>query len=169
LIFNGPISNPGLDIRASRKADDGTTAGIEAKGTAQAPQVTLWSNPPMTQSEALAYLLLGHPLDQSQPEEGNKLANAATALGLKGGNLLAKKLAARFGLEEASIQSGKTLSEAALVVGKYLSPHLYVSYGIGLFAPVNTFRIRYLVNKKVTLQAERGTAVGADVLYTIER
>ena len=169
LIFNGPISNPGLDIRAYRKADDGTQAGIEAKGTAQAPQVTLWSDPPMTQSEALAYLILGHPLNQTQPEEGNRLANAATSLGLKGGNLLAKKLAARFGLEEASIQSGKTLSEAALVVGKYLSPRLYVSYGIGLFAPVNTFRIRYLVNKKVTLQAERGTAVGADVLYTIER
>jgi len=169
LIFNGPISNPGLDLRAYRKADDGTQAGIEAKGTAQAPQVTLWSDPPMTQSEALAYLVLGHPLNQTQPEEGDRLANAATALGLKGGNLLAKKLAARFGLEEARIESGKTLAEASLVVGKYLSPRLYVSYGIGLFQPVNTFRIRYLVNKKLTLQAERGAGVGADALYTIER
>jgi translocation and assembly module TamB len=160
LIFNGPISNPGIDVRAYRKADDGTTAGIEAKGTAQAPQVTLWSDPPM---------LLGHPLDQTQPEEGNRLANAATALGLKGGNMLAKKLAARFGLEEARFESGKTLQEASLVVGKYLSPRLYVSYGIGLFSPVNTFRVRYLINKKLTLQAERGAGVGADALYTIER
>jgi translocation and assembly module TamB len=169
LIFNGPLSNPGIDLRAYRKADDGTTAGIEAKGTAQAPQVTLWSDPAMTQSEALAYLLLGHPLNQSQPQEGDLLANAATSLGLKGGNLLAKKLAARFGLEEARIESGKTLEEASLVVGKYLSPRLYVAYGMGLFEPVNTFRIRYLVNKKLTLQAERGTGVSADALYTVER
>jgi translocation and assembly module TamB len=169
LIFNGPIDNPGLDVRAYRKADDGTTAGIEAKGTAQKPQVTLWSDPPMTQTEALAYLLLGHPLNQAQPEEGNLLANAATSLGLKGGNLLAKKLAARFGLEEARIEGGKELKDASLVVGKYLSPRLYVAYGVGLFEPVNTFRIRYLLNKKLTLQAERGTGVSADALYTVER
>jgi len=171
LIFNGPLDNPGLDLRAYRKADDGTTAGIEAQGTAQAPQVTLWSDPSMTQSEALAYLLLGHPLDQTQPEEGDRLANAATALGLKGGNMLAKKLATRFGLEEAHFEAGKSgnLQQASLVVGKYLSPRLYVAYGLGLFEPVNTFRIRYLVNKKITLQAERGDAMGADVLYTIDR
>jgi translocation and assembly module TamB len=169
LIFNGPIDNPGLDVRAYRKADDGTIAGIEAKGTAQKPQVTLWSDPPMTQSEALAYLLLGHPLNQAQPEEGNLLANAATSLGLKGGNLLAKKLASRFGLEEARIEGGKTLSDASLVVGKYLSPKLYVSYGMGLFEPVSTFRIRYLLSKKLTLQAERGEGVSADLLYTVER
>jgi translocation and assembly module TamB len=169
LIFNGPITNPGLDVRAYRKADDGTTAGIEAKGTAEKPQVTLWSDPAMTQSEALAYLLLGHPLNQTQPEEGDRLANAATSLGLKGGNLLAKKLAARFGLEEARIESGKSLEEASLVVGKYLSPKLYVAYGMGLFEPVNTFRIRYLVNRKLTLQAERGNGVSADALYTVER
>jgi translocation and assembly module TamB len=169
LIFNGPIDNPGLDVRAYRKADDGTTAGIEAKGTAQKPQVTLWSDPPMTQSEALAYLLLGHPLNQAQPEEGNLLANAATSLGLKGGNMLAKKIAARFGLEEARIEGGKTLSDASLVVGKYLSPKLYVAYGMGLFEPVSTFRIRYLLSKKITLQAERGVGVSADALYTVER
>ena len=168
LIFNGPIDNPGLDVRAYRKADDGTIAGIEAKGTAQKPQVTLWSDPPMTQSEALAYLLLGHPLNQAQPEEGNMLANAATSLGIKGGNMLAKKLAARFGLEEARIEGGKTLSDASLVVGKYLSPKLYVAYGMGLFEPVSTFRIRYLLNKKLTLQAERGEGVSGDLLYTVE-
>jgi translocation and assembly module TamB len=169
LIFNGPIDNPSLDVRAYRKADDGTTAGIEAKGTAQKPQVTLWSDPPMTQSEALAYLLLGHPLNQAQPQEGSLLANAATSLGLKGGNMLAKKLAARYGLEEARIEGGKTLSDASLVVGKYLSPKLYVAYGMGLFEPVSTFRIRYLLSKKITLQAERGTGVSADALYTVER
>jgi len=169
LIFNGPIDNPGLDVRAYRKADDGTIAGIEAKGTAQKPQVTLWSTPSMTQSEALAYLLLGHPLNQAQPAEGNLLANAATSLGIKGGNMLAKKLAARFGLEEARIEGGKTLSDASLVVGKYLSPKLYVAYGMGLFEPVSTFRIRYLLSKKITLQAERGAGVSADALYTVER
>lgn len=169
IVFAGPVDNPGIDIRAARTAEDGTIAGIEAKGTVQKPEVTLWSKPAMTESEALAYLLLGRPLNQTQPQEGDRLANAATSLGLKGGNMLAKKLAARYGLEEARLESDGSLEDTSLVVGKYLSPRLYVAYGIGLFKAVNTFRIRYLISRKWTLQAESGEGTSADVLYTIER
>lgn len=170
LVFAGPIDNPGVDIRAFRKADDGTVAGINAKGTARKPEVTLWSRPAMTESETLSYLLLGRPLNRAEPQEGDRLANAAMSLGIKGGNLLAKKLAARYGLEEARIESDDgSLEQASLVVGKYLSPRLYVGYGVGLFEAVNTFRIRYLINEKWNLQAESGEGTSADVLYTIER
>ncbi|HEV7667652.1 MAG TPA: translocation/assembly module TamB domain-containing protein [Thermoanaerobaculia bacterium] len=171
LIFaGGPIDNPGLDLKAFRKADDGTIAGINIRGTLRSPQATLYSEPPMGESEALAYLLLGHPLGQSTGEEGDLLANAANSLGLKGGNLLAKKLAARFGLEEARIESTGGLKEASVVVGKYLSPRLYVTYGLGLFEPVSTFKIRYLLGREWSLQAEQsGTATGADILYSVER
>jgi translocation and assembly module TamB len=172
LIFaGGPLDNPGIDLRAYRKCDDGTTAGIEATGRLKAPQVTLWSDPAMTETEALAYLLLGHPLSQATPQEGSLLANAATSLELKGGNLIAKRLASRFGLESATIESKGGLDQAALVLGKYLSPRLYVSYGIGLFQSINTFRIRYIINKNFTLQADSGQTTqgtGADILYTKE-
>jgi translocation and assembly module TamB len=170
LIFaGGPLDDPGIDLRAYRTASDGTIAGIQAQGTLKKPEVTLYSTPVMTESEALAYLLLGHPLGQASPQEGSLLANAATSLGLKGGNLIAKKLAARFGLESATLESSGGLDQTALVLGKYLSPRLYVSYGLGLFEPINTFRIRYILNKRYTLQAESGTGTSADILYTRER
>jgi translocation and assembly module TamB len=176
IFAGGPIDNPGLDLKAFRKATDGTIAGINIAGTLKAPQATIYSDPPMDESEALAYLLLGHPLGQSNAQEGNLVANAATSLGLKGGNLIAKKVAARFGLEEARIESTGGIKEASLVVGKYLSPRLYVNYGIGLFQPVSTFTIRYLFSRQWSLQAQQGAAVsgtgqatGVDVLYTVER
>jgi translocation and assembly module TamB len=171
LFFaGGPISNPGLDVRAYRRVPEGNvTAGLQARGTLRAPEVTLWSDPAMGESEILSYLLIGRPLDSAVPEEGNMLANAASALGVGGGNLLAKKLAARWGLEEARFESEGGFEETAFVVGKYLSPRLYVSYGIGLFDAVNTIRVRYLVSEKWTLQAESGTVTSGDVLYTIER
>ncbi|HEX7183489.1 MAG TPA: translocation/assembly module TamB domain-containing protein [Thermoanaerobaculia bacterium] len=169
VIFAGPLNNAAVDLRAYRKADDGTVAGINAKGTLKEPEVTLWSNPTMTQTEQLSYLLMGRPLNRVEPQEGDRLANAATALGIRGGNMLAKKLAARFGLEEARIESDGSLDKASLVVSKYLSPKMYVSFGMGLFEPVNTFRIRYLLSDKWTLQAESGDETGADMLYTIER
>jgi translocation and assembly module TamB len=122
----------------------------------------------MTETEALAYLLLGHPLGQASPEEGSLLANAANSLELKGGNLIAKRLAGRFGLQQASIESEGSLDEASLMLGKYLSPKLYVVYGIGLFQPVNTLRVRYILNKRFTLQAETGAGTSGDILYTRE-
>lgn len=169
VFAGGPLDNPGLDLRAYRKADDGTVAGMNIRGTLKSPQATLYSDPPMGESEALAYLLLGHPLGQASPQEGDMLANAANSLGLKGGNLVAKKLAARFGLEEARLETTGGLREASLVVGKYLSPRLYVTYGLGLFEPISTFKIRYILGRAWTLQAEQGAGTSADFLYTVER
>jgi len=169
LIFAGPVDNPRIDLRASRTADDGVVAGLEAKGTLEQPEITLWSDPPMDQSNQLSYLLLGRPLGQASPEEGNLMANAATSLGIKGGNLLAERLAARFGLEEARIETEGGYEEASLVLGKYLSPRLYVAYGVGLFEAANTLRIRYLLSSRWTLEATTGEATAADLLYTIER
>jgi translocation and assembly module TamB len=170
LIFGGPIDDPAIDIRASRVSDDQTvTAGIEAKGTLKEPLFSVWSTPAMGQSDALAYVMLGHGLNSANQQEGNKVANAASSLGLAGAGMLAKSIGARFGLEEASIESKGSWNQASLMMGKYLAPHLYVMYGIGLFQPVSTFRVRYIVNSKWTLQAESSSETGADVLYTLER
>jgi translocation and assembly module TamB len=169
IFAGGPLNNPGLDLRAYRKADDGVVAGLNIRGTLESPETTIYSDPPMAQDQALAYILLGHPLGQATPQEGSMLANAANSLGLKGGNLVAKKLGARYGLEEARIESTGGIKEASLVVGKYLSPRLYVTYGIGLFEPISTFRIRYILGRDWTIQAEQGKETGADFLYTVER
>jgi translocation and assembly module TamB len=170
LIFGGPLDDPAIDIRASRVSDDRTvTAGIEAKGTLKEPQFSVWSNPAMGQSDALAYVMLGHGLNSANQQEGSRVANAASSLGLAGAGMLAKSIGARFGLEEASIESKGNWNQASLMLGKYLAPHLYVIYGIGLFQPVSTFRIRYIINSRWTLQAESSNETGADVLYTLER
>jgi translocation and assembly module TamB len=169
LSFGGPIDNPRVDLRAYRKARDGTVAGLEAEGPLDHPVITLWSEPAMDQTNQLSYLLLGRPIDQASQSEGSLVTNAATSLGLKGGNMLAERLAARFGLEEARIETDGGLDEASLVLGKYLSPRLYVAYGVGLFEAANTLRIRYLLSSKWTLEATTGAATAADLLYTIER
>jgi translocation and assembly module TamB len=165
----GPIYDPGIDVRAYRKiAEDNVTAGINARGTLKAPEVSVWSEPTMSESEALSYLLLGRPLESTNQQEGSMLANAATSLGIRGGNLLAKKLGAALGLQEASIVPGNTLQEASFVIGKYLSPRLYLSYGIGLFDASSTLRLRYLISEHLHLEAQTGAQTSGDALYTIE-
>jgi len=166
----GPLNNPGIDLKAYRKARDGTIAGVMVRGSLERPETTLYSDPPMAQGEQLSYILLGKPLGQSSQSEGSLVANAVASLGLKGGNLLAKKIAGKLGLEEARIETEGSYEEANLVVGKYLSPKFYIQYGIGLFTGASTLRVNYILNKRWTLRGETtAEGNGADILYTREK
>ena len=168
LYAGGPIDNPALDVRATRKTGD-VTAGVQVSGTLQAPEMALFSSPPMAQADALSYLLVGRPLSGASASEGELLAQAAASLGLKGGNLIAERIAGTFGLDELSVTGGNGAADAAVVIGKYLSPKLYISYSVGLFEAVSRFRLRYTLSRRLTLQTEAGTATGADLLWHIER
>ncbi|MFC1640317.1 translocation/assembly module TamB domain-containing protein, partial [Gemmatimonadota bacterium] len=170
IFAGGPVDNPGLDVRATRRArDDDVVAGLEVKGTLKAPEITVFSEPPMLQSEALAYLVLGRPLSELTSSEGNRVTNAAMSLGIRGGNLLAQRVARRFGLDDAGIETEGSWEQASLYAGKYLSPKLYVSYGYGLFEAASLFSARYMLSRRWTLQAETGERTSTDIKFRIER
>ena len=169
LIFaSSPLSDPGLDMRAVRRTGE-VLAGVLARGTLKSPQLTLFSEPTMGETDILSYLILGRPADLSAGADGQLLYQAAVSLGISGGELLAKKIGQTFGIEDISIQTGSKPKDTALAIGTYLSPRLYINYGIGLLEPVNTLRLRYRISKNWQFQSETGTHSGADLLYTIER
>jgi translocation and assembly module TamB len=168
LLFVGLIDDPGLDIRAVRKIQD-VSAGVQVTGTLKTPAMSIYSVPAMDQSDALAYLMFGRPMNRLSGSEGGQMHNAASSAYVSGGGLLAKKIGAAFGIRDIEIEKGETEQESALVIGKYLSPKLYVSYGIGIFEPINTFRTRYSLSPRWQVQTEYGLESGGDVLYSIER
>jgi len=164
----GPIDDPALDLRASRRVRE-VLAGIEVRGTLKAPQLTLFSEPALDQSDILSYLLLGRPAREARGGDGDLLYRGALAFGLAGGELLAQRIGRAFGIEEAHIEPGTTEGATSLVLGTYLTPQVYVSYGIGLFQPVNSLRLRYQLGRYWQIEAQSGEQHGADLLYTIER
>ncbi len=170
LFSGGPVTNPGLDMRAIRKVGI-VTAGLQVTGTLRSPKLQVFSDPPMTQSDALAYLLFGHGINQTSGSEQSTLNQAANAIGIAGGTLLAKAVGKQVGVDTVSVENASpystNTSQASLFLGKYLSPRLYVSYGIGLYQPINLLRIRYTLSRHWALEAESGTISGADILYTI--
>ncbi|HEY9053120.1 MAG TPA: translocation/assembly module TamB domain-containing protein [Gammaproteobacteria bacterium] len=168
LYTGGPISNPGLDLRAVRKINE-VTAGLKVRGTLNQPTVELFSVPAMGETDALSYLMLGRPLETASGDEGSMMAKAALALSLSGGDNLARKLGDRFGLDEMRVESNDTGDQASLVMGRYLSPKLYISYGVGLIEAFNTLNVRYQISDKWQLKGESGEHQSADILYTIER
>jgi translocation and assembly module TamB len=152
---NGPIANPLLDIRAEREVAD-VTAGIQVTGRATAPQAEVWAEPAMDESEALAYLALGRPLASASDAEGRQLDAASAALSA-GGSLLASQLGARIGLDDAGVVQSRALGGSVFGVGKYLSPKLYVGYGVSLLGTGQVLTLKYLLRKGFDIEIESST------------
>ena len=168
LIYTGgPLENPGLDIRAVRRVDT-ITAGALVRGTLRTPEISVFSDPPMSNAEVLSYLTLGKGLDELQSGEQQTLNQAANSLAISGGGLIARDLGRRLGLDDVSVTADGDAG-TALVLGKHLGGGLYVSYGLGLFDAVNTLRLRYQISQRLSLEATSGEEAAADLFYTFER
>ena len=152
---NDPIDSPLLDIRAERVVAD-VTAGIQVTGRATAPQASVWAEPAMDESEALAYLVLGRPLASASNDEGRQLDAASAALAA-GGGLLASQLGSRIGLDDAGVVQSRALGGSVFGVGKYLSPSLYVGYGVSLLGTGQVLTLKYLLRKGFDIEIESST------------
>ena len=85
----------------------------------------------------------------------------------QGGAILAGQFGKYVGLDDIGLtQDDETGSQ--LVIGKYLSPRLYVSYGISLVEEINTLKLRYTIGDRWTLSVESGLEQAFDVEYRIE-
>ena len=183
LFFRGgPLDNPGIEIRAVRRYPD-VTAGINVSGTLKQPQVSFFSNPALSQSQIMSLILSGGggSLQALQTTTGTQTQQntAASELLAQGGAILAQQLGSRIGLPDVSLQTDLN-NQTSLVLGKYLSPRLYVSYGVGLTEQLSAVRLRYSIGEHWTIRIEAGQGKlagqsksgqlgGADLVFTVTK
>ncbi|MCU0126530.1 translocation/assembly module TamB [Pseudomonas vlassakiae] len=163
LLFAGPIDQPYLDIEAIRKVDD-VIAGIRLNGSAEQPTTTVFSEPAMSQEQALSYLVLGRPLGTSG-EDNNMLAEAALGLGLAGSAGITGSLASGLGIDDFQLDTEGSGNSTSVVASGNLTEKLSLRYGVGVFEPANTIALRYKLSKKVYLEAASGLASSLDIFY----
>ncbi|MEY4377592.1 MAG: hypothetical protein RJB26_2142 [Pseudomonadota bacterium] len=170
LFTGGPLADPGLDLRASRQFP-GVKAGVLVRGTLRRPLVRFFSDPAKTQNEIASLLVVGRSLEGLQGTGGTGSAlNSATARDTalqQGGALLAAQVGKYVGLDEVQLERDQN-DAAALVLGKYLSPRLYVSYGVGLTTALNTLKLRYTLGNRWVIKTEAGSRQSLDLEYTTE-
>lgn len=163
LLFAGPISQPYLDIEAIRTTGD-VIAGIRLTGNAEQPTSEVFSEPTMSQEQALSYLVLGRPLGNSG-EDNNMLAQAALGLGLMGSSGVTSKLATDLGIEDFQLDTQGSGDATSVVASGNLSEKLSLRYGVGVFEPANTIALRYLLSKRLYLEVASGVASSLDLFY----
>jgi translocation and assembly module TamB len=196
LIFTGgPVTRPAVNLYAVRQPAQDITVGVRVRGTLDHPQLSLDSTPAMAREQQLSWLLLGRPLDENSTQDRSLVASAALSLGLTGGDFLAQQIGKHVGLDQISVGTAPAASSpvaadprliqgsqaaqtagsvsaasqaAQLTLGKYLTPKLFVSYGVSLFQPGQTFRILYDLGHGFKVQTESGAGAGGDLLYTFE-
>src|SRR6185436_17455494 len=169
LFSGGPITNPAVRARASRKADDGTVAGFLVRGTVLRPDVSVFSEPAMGQSQALSYILFGKPIENANLSEGQVASTMAQTLGVPGTNLLAHNVASELGIEQAKIAVGSSLENTSVMLGTHLTSRIFVSAGMDVFEATSTLKVRYVLNRIFTIEAETSRQNRVDLLYTVER
>jgi translocation and assembly module TamB len=170
LIFrDSPLGEPTIEVTGERVFEDqDITVTVSIRGDLSEPYLTLSSTPAMTQSEALSYLLTGRSLDTLQSGEASTVNDAAESLAVSGGGLLLGQVGRRIGLDEVSVERTDS-DDTAVVLGKFLSPRLFVSYGVSIAEAINTIKLRYTLNERWSLRAEAGLEQSADVEFKIER
>lgn len=163
LFTGGPVSDPGVDLRATRELP-GYTVGVIARGPLRKPQLSLFSEPSLPQSQIASMLIVGRSSIQSDPGAADDGSLGATE---QGGAFLAGQLGKYVGLDDVGVTQDAE-SGTELVIGKYLSSRLYVSYGISLVEEINTLKLRYTIGDRWTVSAESGQEQAIDIEYRIE-
>jgi translocation and assembly module TamB len=174
LLFAGsPLDNPRLAIVAMREINDDLSTGLRIAGSAQRPVITVISEPNVGEADALSYLVTGRSLNEVGSASGTSqdaLASATQSLQGAGTGLVAKRIGARLGLDEAGVEENEMIGGSALTIGEYLSPRLYLSYGVGLFEPGEVIALRYKLTDDVGVRVQRGSEeTRAGVEYRIEK
>jgi translocation and assembly module TamB len=166
---NSPLAEPTLDLVAEREIKDSDIkVAVNVRGQLDNPFITLTSEPAMPNNEALSYLLTGRSINTLQSNEVASVNRAAESLAISGGGLLLGGLGTRLGLDEVSVESAGE-NDTQVVLGKFLSPKLFVSYGISIAEAINTVKLRYTLNPRWSLKAEAGLEQSADIEFRIER
>lgn len=164
LVFSGPISQPYIDIEAVRVTGD-VTAGVRLVGLADQPQSEIFSQPAMSQEQALSWLLLGRPLSGGNDTEAGALGQAALALGMMGTAPLVERVAGMLGIRDFQLDTeGSGLTTSVMASGR-LTDRLVLSYGVGVFQSSSIVLLRYELTKRLYLEAASSLANSLDIFY----
>ncbi len=168
LFAASPLDRPSLDILALKTIGD-VKAGVKVTGTLRYPVITLYSEPALSDTDILSYIVLGRPLD-AENADADVLMLAAGALLSRGeSTALQESLQRRLGIDVIQVDAGQgDVTSSVVTIGKYLQPDLYVSLGYSVFNQTNEIRLRYNLGKRWELQSNMGTESGADIYYRID-
>ncbi len=170
LIFTGnPLDNPGLEVH-SEKRDNGTTVGVNIGGFLQRPEIRLYSSPYMEQYEILAKLLSSASTSGESGGDTGIIGELADKAGFSQLTDFMRDSKELLHIDDIKVGTGDSFDELSLIIGTWLTPRFYVSYGRDLLKESGSFNTRYTLGKGFYIKMESGTSQsGGDIKYEFVR
>ncbi len=168
LFTGGPLTDPGVEVRAENKSD-GITTGVEVTGFLRRPEMNFYSDPYMEQHEILSRLLVSSSIGGSTREDAGVIGKVLSKVGLGEVTTLMENSKKILNIDDIKVEAGDGFDDLSLIIGSWLTPRLYISYGRNLLKESGSFNTRYSLGKGFYLQTETGTTQsGGDLKYEIE-
>ena len=169
LNFTGPPINPTVDVRAERHISSGdVTVGVHVQGPLQEDLLlNVYSQPSMVQADAMSYLVRGRGMDAGAGLDGTSLA-LAMASGLVNRSDLVTELNRIPGLSNVEFGAQGSDANTAATVSGYLGERLYLSYGVGLYEPVNVLTTRFYFRSRLWLEVVSSIENSVDLYYSFD-
>jgi len=192
--FQGPLENPGINIRAVRKGV-AVEAGVEITGTAQRPKVTLVSDPAVPDSEKLSWMIVGRG-SNSADRDSTLLLTAAAAIFGDSDESTTRKIARAVGIDDLTLSTGSLtaadsravgskvavapgadasanvigaddplLSQRIITLGKRFSDQLYFSLDQSVTTAATILKLNYQASRRLSFIARAGADNAVDALY----
>jgi translocation and assembly module TamB len=170
FLFFGAYDNPGIDVKATREVN-GQTVGVLMNGTLKNINSQLFSTPALVDSDIISVLVTGRPFSQlgQQEGDGDALLGAIGRLGLSSSAGLTNQVRSKLGLDVLAVSNTGNINNSVLTIGKYITPDIFVRYGVGLFDSQSKVAVDYSITDRVKLQAESGEYQSVDIIYSVEQ
>ena len=173
IRFDGDMLNPRLSIEGEKQIE-GQTVGVRIRGTASNPNITVFNDAGLDEYQAMNALVTGRISESSDlgiTEQGfrsqvtNHLAAAGLSLGLSGTRDLTNQIGHAFGFQSLTIDASGSSDDTNVNVTGYITPDLYLRYGVGVFNAESTLSMRYQLTRRVYIEATSAAENMVDVIY----
>jgi autotransporter translocation and assembly factor TamB len=168
VAFSGTPTNPELNIAAEREIrSEGVKVGARVTGPLEEPELQVYSDPVMSQGEAMSYLVRGRGLDAGAGGDGTALALSVGADIVNRSGIVAGINRLPLISNVAFGASGDADDTAATVSG-YIGNRIYVSYGVGLYEPINVLTARLYLQSRLWLEVVSRLENSVDLYYSFD-
>lgn len=168
LAFSGRPDNPSINLRAVRNiSGSNIVVGMQVLGTYDALRLEMFSEPPMPQGEMMSYLIRGRGLDASAGEDSTALA-LSVASGVMNQTALVEELNRIPGVSNVSFGSEGNAEDTAATLSGYIGERIYLSYGIGVYEPINVLIARLYLRTRLWLEVVSRLENSVDLYYAFD-
>lgn len=172
VSFLGDASNPILDIRAVRNrnsmSNENIVVGVMVSGAVSSPRIKIFSNPAMSETDALSYLVRGKKMETAKNDDSDMGTELLIGVGLMETTGIVSKVGEIVGVEDMHLETKGDGDETRVELSVNVMRDLEVAYGYQVYNSLSEYRARYQLLPRLYIEYTKALDQALDLIYKFE-